>query len=247
MPGIGKTAFALEVAAASGHENQRYVDVRRSLSSLSSLPSLSSPASPPGAGLLILDGVEHADQVRPLLPNDPNALVLVVSRHRLTGLDPTVAITLKPLAPDEAAQLTDIEQILACCGGHPGAIRHLADRLRNRQPWTVARMAARLTDPAARNQALAEVLVGFDAAYGALPGPAQRLYRLLGMTPRFDLAQAARLIGTSEPEAELMVDQFMDLNLAVEPAPGRFELLPIARDHAARLLAAAGPRAELVA
>jgi hypothetical protein len=185
--------------------------------------------------------------VRHLLPNDPNALVLVISRHRLHDLDRTAAITLDVLTPDDAARLTDIEQILTSCGGHPGAIRRLVERLRNRQPWTIARMAARLEDQAARCQALGDVLARFDAAYDALPGPVQRLYRLIGMHPRFDLRQAARLIGTSQSEAELMIDRLMDLNLVAEPAPGRFELLPVVRDHASQLLEAAGPKAELVA
>ncbi|TCC22349.1 AfsR/SARP family transcriptional regulator [Kribbella sindirgiensis] len=235
MPGIGKTAFALEVAAASGFETQQYVDVQRGVS----LPS--------ATGLVILDNVEHADQIRHLLPNDPAALVLVISRRRLSDLDRTAAMTLAVLAPDEAAKLTDLEQILSCCGGHPGAIRQLVERLRNRQPWTVARMAARLEDQSARCQALGEVLARFDAAYEALPGPVQRLYRQIGMTPRFDLRQAARLTGTSTSDAELMVDQLMDLNLVTEPAPGRFELHPIVRDHAGQLLVIAGPKAELVA
>ncbi|WP_327639640.1 AfsR/SARP family transcriptional regulator [Kribbella sp. NBC_00482] len=236
MPGIGKTAFALEVAAASGFETQQYVDLNRP----TSLPSAT-------GGLLILDNVEHADQVRHLLPNDPAALVLVISRRRLSDLDRTAAMTLDVLAPDEAAKLTDLEQILSCCGGHPGAIRQLVERLRNRQPWTVARIAAGLEDQTARRQALSEVLARFDAAYQALPGPAQRLYRLIGMTGRFDLRQAARLTGTSQSEAELMIDQLMDLNLVTEPAPGRFELHPIVRDHAGQLLVIAGPKAELVA
>jgi DNA-binding SARP family transcriptional activator len=235
MPGIGKTAFALEVAAVSGFETQQYVDLNRPGSLLAA------------TGLLILDNVEHADQVRHLLPNDPNALVLVISRRRICDLDRTAALTLDVLAPEDAARLTDVEQILNCCGGHPGAIRHLVERLRNRQPWTVARMAASLEDPTARCQALAEVLASFDAAYDELAGPVQRLYRLIGMTPRFDLRQAARLTGTSQSEAELMIDQLMDLNLVAEPAPGRFEFLPIVRDHANQLLVATGPKAELVA
>jgi DNA-binding SARP family transcriptional activator len=239
MPGIGKTAFALEVAAASGFETQQYVDANR--------PSPAPISGPPATGLLILDNVEHADQVRHLLPNDPGALVLVISRRRLSDLDRTAALTLDVLTPAEAAKLTDLEQILSCCGGHPGAIRHLVERLRNRQPWTVARMAARLDDQRARCQALGEVLARFDAAYDALPGPVQRLYRAIGMTPRFDLRQAARLAGTSQSEAELMIDRLMDLNLVAEPAPGRFELHPIVRDHTGQLLVVAGPKAELVA
>ncbi|MFI6678636.1 BTAD domain-containing putative transcriptional regulator [Kribbella sp. NPDC050470] len=235
MPGIGKTAFALEVAAASGFETQRYLDLRTD----TSLPS--------ATGLLILDNVEHTDQVRRLLPNDPDALVLVISRHRLTGLDRTRAVTLDVLAVDEAERLTDIEQILRWCEGHPGAIRHLVERMRNRQPWTVARMAARLDDPAARCRALAEVLATFDTAYEALPRPVQRFYRRIATTPQFDLRRAARLAGVGQDEVESMVDLLMDLNLVAEPAPGRFVLLPVVRDHAHRLLLATESKAELVA
>ncbi|WP_432886727.1 BTAD domain-containing putative transcriptional regulator [Kribbella sp. CA-245084] len=235
MPGIGKTAFALEVAAASGIETQQYVDLDR-------------PTSLPTAtDLLILDNAEEAGQIRHMLPNDPDALVLVISRRRLAGLDRTAAITLDVLSPDDAARLTDVEQILSCCGGHPGAIRQLAERLRNRQPWTVTRMAARFEDPAARSQALADLLAHFDDVYDALPGPAQRLYRLIAMTPRFDLRQAARVTGTDRADAELMVDVLMDHNLVTEPAPGRFEVQPVVRDHANQLLIATGPKAELVA
>ncbi|WP_165555851.1 AfsR/SARP family transcriptional regulator [Kribbella pittospori] len=235
MPGIGKTAFALEAAAGSGQENQVYVDVTE-------------PTSLPQAtGLLILDNVEHADQVRRLLPNDPSALVLVISRHRLTGLDRTGAITLDVLAPEEAEQLTDVEQVLRAANGHPAAIRHLVERLRNRQPWTAARLAAQLDDPTSRCRALADVLAHFDAAYYSLPGPVQRFYRLVGTTPQFDLRRAARLAGVSQDEVEPMVDQLMDLNLVAEPAPGRFVLLPVVRDHAQQLLVATEPKAELVA
>ncbi|MEV5961932.1 AfsR/SARP family transcriptional regulator [Kribbella sp. NPDC051952] len=235
MPGIGKTAFALEAAAASGFETQQYVDLRASIS------------LPQATGLLILDNAEDADEVRRLLPNDPAALVLVISRHRLAGLDRTDAITLTALTPNEAAQLTDVEQVLRSCDGHPGAIRHLVERLRNRQPWTVARMAARLDDPAARCQALTEVLARFDAGYDALPEPVQQFYRLIAMTPHFDLRRAARLAGTDQSEVELMIDRLMDLNLIAESAPGQFELLPLVRDHAHQLLTATEPKAELVA
>ncbi|MER7245885.1 AfsR/SARP family transcriptional regulator [Kribbella sp. NPDC000426] len=235
MPGIGKTAFALEVAAASGIATQQYVDLDR-------------PTSLPTAtGLLILDNVEDAGQIRHLLPNDTDSLVLVISRRRLAGLDRTAAITLDVLAPSDAARMTDVEQVLNCCGGHPGAIRQLAERLRNRQPWTVTRMAARFDDPAARTQALAELLARFDDVYDGLPGAAQRLYQLIAMTPRFDLRQAARVTGTDRADAELMVDVLMDHNLVTEPAPGRFELSPVVRDHASQLLIATGPKAELVA
>ncbi|GAA1689498.1 hypothetical protein GCM10009745_38290 [Kribbella yunnanensis] len=235
MPGIGKTAFALEAAALSGHETQQYVDVR------------AGEVVAPTGGLVILDNVEHADQVRSFLPNDPAALVLVISRHRLTGLDRTGAITLNLLAPNEAAELTDNPQIFQSAGGHPGAIRHLTERIRNRQPWTVARMTAQLEDQAGRCHALAELLTSFD---GLVEPTEHQLYRRISTVGGFDLSQASRLAGVRVDEVEMMVDRLLDLNLVVESAPGRFELLPIARDHAYRLLQATETRrvkAELVA
>jgi hypothetical protein len=239
MPGIGKTAFALEAAALSGHETQQYVDLR------------AGSVVAPTCGLLILDNVEHAEQVRSLLPNDPAALVLVISRRRLTGLNRSGAITLGFLAPSEAAELTDNAQILSAASGHPGAIRHLIERIRNRQPWTAARMITQLEDQLGRCHALGEVLTRFDGEYHALAlQPAQQLYRRISTVVRFDLTQAAHLAGVRPDEAEAMVDHLMDLNLVAESAPGRFELLPIVRDHAYRLLQATEgrrPAAELVA
>ncbi|WP_405063911.1 AfsR/SARP family transcriptional regulator [Kribbella sp. NBC_01505] len=239
MPGIGKTAFALEAAALSGHETQQYVDLR------------AGNVVAPTGGLLILDNVDHADQVQPLLPNDPTALVLVISRRRLAGLDRSGAITLNLLAPAEAAELTDNAQILQAASGHPGAISYLVERIRNRQPWTAARMLGQLEDQAGRCYALAELLSRFDGDYDGLAMlAAQQLYRRISTVGRFDLTQAARLAVVRPDEAEAMVDQLMDLNLVAESAPGRFELLPIARDHAYRLLLATEGRrtkAELVA
>ncbi|GAA0612679.1 AfsR/SARP family transcriptional regulator [Kribbella sandramycini] len=237
MPGIGKTAFAVEAAALSGHEVQQYVDVR------------TAAVAPTGVGLLILDNVEHADQVQPLLPNNPEALVLVLSRARLAGLDRTTAITLAPLAPAEARELADVPQILAAAGGHPGAIRHLVERLRNRQPWTVTRLTAQLEHQSGRCQALADLLTRFDPAYQALPTPAANLYRRCSPLTHFDLTQAAHLAAVPPNQVEPLIDHLLDLNLLSEPAPGLFTLLPIARDHAHHLhhSTTSQPKPELVA
>jgi hypothetical protein len=67
--------------------------------------------------------------------------------------------------------------------GPPRALKHLADRMRDGQPWTVYRLAARLDDQTDGCQQLAEVHARFDAAYHALSGPVRRIYRLLALTP----------------------------------------------------------------
>jgi hypothetical protein len=94
------------------------------------------------------------------------------------------------------------------------------------------------------------VLAPFDAIYDALPEPVQRFYRRIAATPQFDLRRAARFAGAGQNEVESMVDLLMDLNLVAEPAPGRFVLLPVVREHAHSLLLTTeskASKAELVA
>ncbi|MEV8378380.1 AfsR/SARP family transcriptional regulator [Kribbella sp. NPDC056861] len=254
MPGIGKTAFALEAAATVGLERQLSLDLRASsgeqlttseaLGRLIRRVGFSGPL--PVATdelatlwrqiaprvLLLLDDVLDVAQVRELLPNAPGSLVLSTSRNRLAGLDRDLAISLQPLTDRETDGLAD-EEILRWCGGHPGAIRELTDRVRDRQPWTAARLLGRLDDRAARARELAATLARFDTTYDGLPAPVRRLYRLLSLTPQFDVRRAARLLDADQLEVEPMLDELLDRHLISEPAPGRFALHPVVRDHAA--------------
>ncbi len=225
MAGIGKSAFALEAAAALqeveaqiwGTEHPRVLGQRV---------------------LLVLDNVEHSDQVRDLMPNTPGSVVLVTSRRRLTGLDRDLAITLDPLDDSDAARITDCEQALRWSAGHPEALRRFAELLQGRQPWTAARLANQLDDQAARQRTLADLHERFDSVYESLPAPVRRLYRRLGLTTQFDVRRAARLLGADQQEVEPMIDELLDQHLVSEPAPGRFSLHPVVRDHAHRLLLA---------
>jgi hypothetical protein len=200
-----------------------------------------------GRVLLILDDVADAEQVQKLLPATSGSVVLVISRHRLTGLDRHAAITLDPLPADTAAQLSDDERILRRTAGHPAAIRLLADRIRGRQPWTVDRQLNRLDRVDGRLTALADVYTRFDTGYQRLREPLQRLYRLLGATPRFDARTIARLAGLDLEDAGLLLDELLDHHLVAEPKPGRFTLHPLVRDHAYAKLLATGVPDELAA
>jgi DNA-binding SARP family transcriptional activator len=264
MPGVGKTAFALEAAAVlrgSVLERQVYLDLRAcrgepigTVDALGKLiravggPEISLPSAIDELGavwrslgqriLLVLDDVADAEQVRQLMPSTPGSVVLVTSRVRLTGLDRTLAVSLDVLPATDAARLGASDEIQRWCAGHPAAIRHLADRVRDRQPWTAARLTARLRDQPTRCQELAEVHTLFDSTYQAMPEQLRRFYRLLSLTPQFDLRRAARLIGLDQQEVEPMLDRLLDQHLVTEPAPGRFALHPIVRDHAHRALLA---------
>jgi hypothetical protein len=78
----------------------------------------------------------------------------------------------------------------------------------------------------------------FDRTYHALSGPVRSFYRLLSLTPQFDVRRAARLVGAGLQEVEPMLDQLLDQHLVFEPAPGRFALHPLVRDHAHAMLLA---------
>ncbi|MGW2223652.1 tetratricopeptide repeat protein, partial [Nonomuraea sp. NPDC001684] len=75
------------------------------------------------------------------------------------------------------------EQILRSCGRLPLAIRVAGARLATRPVWPVSEFATRLA-----GRGLDELVVGgldvratFEPSYAALPGPARRVFRLLGL------------------------------------------------------------------
>ncbi|GAB3813118.1 AfsR/SARP family transcriptional regulator [Kribbella italica] len=234
MAGIGKSAFVLEAAAALqdvdaqiwGTEHPRVLGRRV---------------------LLVLENVEDSNQVRDLMPNTPGSVVLVTSRRRLTGLDRDLTITLEPLADNDAVRITDCEQALRWSAGHPEALRRFAELLEGRPAWTAARLANGLDRLPARQRALAGLHDRFDETYHSLAEPVRRLYRLLSLTPQFDVRRAGRLLGADQQEVEPMIDELIDQHLVSEPAPGRFGVHPVVRDHAHRLLLATESPDDLLA
>jgi tetratricopeptide (TPR) repeat protein/transcriptional regulator with XRE-family HTH domain len=213
--------------------------------------------------LLLLDDAAGHEQVRPLLPGSASSLVLVTSRRRLTALPDATVISLDTLPPGEAAQLLarlagrpDLSsatgpggEITRLCGYLPLAVGMLASQLRHHPAWPAAGLAA---DLAAAKDRLAlmhaenlSVAAAFDLSYADLAAGPQRLFRRLGLVPgpSFDGYAAAALDGTSLGQARRHLDELYDQHLITEPAPGRYQLHDLLREHA-RALAAAGEPAE---
>src|SRR5262249_38185600 len=88
----------------------------------------------------------------------------------------------------------------------------------------------------------------FDLSDRDLAGAPQRLFRRLGLIPGpdVDAYAAAALDGTSLEEARQCLAELYDQHLLAEPAPGRFQLHDLLREHA-RALAAADDPAESAA
>ena len=211
--------------------------------------------------LLVLDDAAGHEQVRPLLPGTAGSLVLVTSRRRLAALEDAAVISLDTLGPGEAASLlarlagrpglqagdAGVGEITRLCGYLPLAIGMLARQLHHHPAWTTDGLAAQLA--AARDRLALmraedlSVAAAFDLSYQDLPADQQRLFRRLGLHPGpdIDAYAAAALDGTPLDAARRHLEGLYDQHLLTEPAPGRYRLHDLLREHAQALAAAADP------
>jgi DNA-binding SARP family transcriptional activator len=204
--------------------------------------------------LVLLDNAAGEEQVRPLLPGSPTALILVTSRRTLSGLDGARRIALEVFTEAEAGTLlariagaervaADPEaagRIVAGCGRLPIALTLAARRLAARPTWTLADLADRL-DAANRRQGglsadTRSVRATFDLSYQALPEELRRMFRLLALHPGDDTTpgSAAALADTGPRRAEELLEALLDEHLLQQTVPGRYRygslLLPYARE-----------------
>jgi tetratricopeptide (TPR) repeat protein/transcriptional regulator with XRE-family HTH domain len=207
--------------------------------------------------LLLLDDAAGHEQVRPLLPGTAGSLVLVTSRRRLTALQDAAVISLDTLPPEDAVALLarlagrpglasgdgPSGEITQLCGYLPLAIGMLASQLRHHPARTVAGMAADLASARDRLGVMRaenlSVAAAFGLSYTDLTTAQQRLFRCLGLHPgpSIDAYAAAALDGTSLDGARRMLDELYDQHLITEPAPGRYQLHDLLREHARALAA----------
>jgi DNA-binding SARP family transcriptional activator/tetratricopeptide (TPR) repeat protein len=211
--------------------------------------------------LLVLDNVSAPDQVRPLLPGGAGCLVAVTSRDRLGGLvalDGARRLTLDVLSPSEAhdvlartvgaTRLTSEPEAAAdlaqLCGYLPLALRIIAARLAD-QPHRTLRAYVRELASADRmaflridEDARSSVRGAFDLSYQALPTPARRMFRLLGLVPApggVSGAAAAALAAVPIGEAENLLDRLARLHLVRPVTADRYACHDLLLEFAAEL------------
>jgi tetratricopeptide (TPR) repeat protein len=208
----------------------------------------------------VLDDAAGHQQVRPLLPGTPGSLVLVTSRRRLTALEDATVISLDVLPPRDAAALLArlaarpgidvadpaVGRIARLCGYLPLAIAMLASQLRHHPSWTTADLAASLAAardrPALIRAENLSVAAAFGLSYADLTADRQQLFRRLGLVPgpSFDAHAAAVLDDISLDVARAGLEELYEQNLLTEPAPGRYQLHDLLREHACALAAGDG-------
>ncbi|MBB4674054.1 AfsR/SARP family transcriptional regulator [Crossiella cryophila] len=223
--------------------------------------------------LVVLDDAAAAGQVRPLLAGGADCLVLVTSRHRMSGLEGVRRVALDVLPPVDARELftrllgaervhaetAAVAEVAQLCGYLPLAIRITGAKLAARPHWPVSRLLGRLRDEQRRLDELSvgdlAVRTGLAVSYLGLDEASRRAYRLLGALGYGNLPGwlAAPLLGEPEETAEDVLDQLVDAQLievSSEPAePLRYRMHDLVRLHArerAELEDTAGERREAV-
>lgn len=208
--------------------------------------------------LVLLDNARDVTQVRPLLPGSPGCLVIITSRSQLPGLvvsEGAWPLTLGVLADDEARELlarrlgteriaaepAAAEALIRLCARLPLALSIAAARALSRPGFSLATLAAEVSDARSRLDALAagdaaaDVRAVFSWSYQSLDPAAARMFRLLGAHPGPDISlqAAASLAGIPPDEARDATRELARAGLITEHVPGRFAFHDLLRAYAA--------------
>ncbi|MCE7010409.1 tetratricopeptide repeat protein [Kibdelosporangium philippinense] len=204
--------------------------------------------------LVVLDNAVGPDQVRALLPSNPDSMTLVTSRgdlRTLTVHNDARVIRLDVLSENESLTLLrsflgavddePMEELARLCGYLPLALRIVAANLLGSEHGLITDYVERL-----RADRLAELAVDgdpsvavrstFHLSYQALDEPTRRLFRLLGRVPGADFTVPVACAATGE-ESEAVIRRALDRLVAANlltPRPGeRFQFHDLIRDYAA--------------
>lgn len=182
--------------------------------------------------LIVLDDAVDAEQVDPLLPDNPDCLVVATATGPLTGIPGVRPCTIGGLDTGSAVELLartigqvritvdprTAESLAEECGGQPAALTLVAGWLAARPGASVADVTKQLreqrTDPelpsAARPLARAVRLV-----HDSLPSVAAAILRLLALAPAglADAHTASALAGCSVSAARTILDDFVRFGL----------------------------------
>jgi tetratricopeptide (TPR) repeat protein len=212
--------------------------------------------------LIVLDNAATVQQVRPLLPGTPGAMVVVTSRDSLAGLVALhgarrLDLDLLPRA-DALDLLRDLvgarveaepeaaATLAVQCARLPLALRVAAELAAARPAAPLSDLVAELAQAQRRLDLLdaggdprAAVRAVFSWSVRHLPAPAARAFRLLGLHPGpdTDAYAAAALTGTGVDGARSMLDLLARAHLVHPTGAGRYGMHDLLRAYAAVLAA----------
>lgn len=260
-PGSGRTALAGELTRrllATGDYPDGLLRVRLTESGGAPVPTERAArdllgqldvAGPPGADvdelsemvrealavrrvLLLLDDAPDAEQVDPLLPDNPDCLVVATSEGPLTGLSGVRPCTIGGLDAGSAVQLLGraigqvritvdpltAQTLAEECGGQPAALVMIGGWLAARPTASVAdarRQLRELPDDPDQPAGTRPLTRAFRLVHDSLPPTPARILRLLSLAPAglADAHTASALAGCSVSAARTTLDDFVTLGL----------------------------------
>ncbi|MFF2660969.1 BTAD domain-containing putative transcriptional regulator [Kitasatospora sp. NPDC058032] len=204
--------------------------------------------------LIVLDDVDSADQVLPLVPGNPESAVIVTARNRPIGLSAHSTVELGPLTEQESVELlagivgtgritaepADSARLVGLCDRLPLAIRIVGEKLLARRAWRVRKLVQRLSE---EHRVHEELRVGpfdlgarLDHAAGRLrPEHRDALISLCRLGDGgFDLEAAARTLGmdlldVEEPVGALVAHHLLQVTVDRSSHDARFRFPPLTR------------------
>ncbi|KAA6223210.1 AfsR family transcriptional regulator [Streptomyces albofaciens JCM 4342] len=250
LPGVGKTALVLRLARRIGADfpgGWHFLDA-------ADAAGVGVPAMPERS-LVVLDGVTSSAQVLPVLDAVTGHSVLVTSRHSLADLAVSRGASVFRLRPWQRSESLEFlattlgervttadpqaaDELAALCGDHPIALRLVATRMLLRPSQDIAAALDR-----ARSSSLAELTVGgpqgtsaaraFDDYLATLPSGAVPALRRLAEAPRecLTFAECADLLGGTESELHLLLDQLIEASALDYWPGGGYRLHGLLRSH----------------
>lgn len=201
--------------------------------------------------VLLLDDAVDAEQVDPLIPDNPDTLVVGVARGPLTGIPDVRPCTVGGLDPKSAIELLTgytgtvrvtvdpqaAESLAEECGGQPAALVLAGGWLAAHPKTSVADLNKRM-----RGQTGEPVARAFTLLHASLPQPAARILRHLCLAPlgRADAHSASALAGCSVSTAAATLADFAAFGLVrrTPAADGQYDvpghLFPLLRAELAK-------------
>lgn len=205
--------------------------------------------------VIVLDNAASSEQILPLLPTEPTAVVLVTSRRRLSHPDVTPSQTLPVMNRGEGLELLALSvgrarveaepdaaaDVVRLCGYLPLAIRLAGARLAHRRGWRFADLAEQMAGATPAPLHLAgersTVAGAFAASYEPLSESTRRVFRFLGLYPgnRFSPLAVAALTGLTVAEAHAAIDDLVDRNLVEDLDSRQYRLHDLMRQYSVEL------------
>jgi DNA-binding SARP family transcriptional activator/tetratricopeptide (TPR) repeat protein len=205
--------------------------------------------------LVLLDDAADEDQIRDLIPANPECAVVVTTRrHRLPDLDGVHHVPpLGALTPAAGADLfrrlvarsgidlradgAAVERVVALCAGLPLALRIAAAQRVRDHPRTTAELADHLTQHGldAFTYGLRDVARSIGASVDRLSPSAKHLFLGLAVSrlPGFGQWTAAALLADSTADPAEALSQLAGYSI-IEPTGSRYRLHDLTREYAQR-------------